>query len=166
MPSLSALLDRYESPMHKRDTIELSADRYEAGIERGDDGAWGVGALVVSAGRVLFVREGETWLLPGGKLHADESVEAGARREVREETGIDVELSTLGAVAEQTFRHPERDDSYQFYFATFVAEPRPPEPEPTAAADAVDEAAWLQSVPESTFDRELVVRLVERYVSG
>jgi len=105
-------------------------------------------------------------LLPGGRLEADESPEEGARREVREETGIDVELVELGAVAEQTFVDRDTGDSYGFRFATFVGRPAGSAADPVAEPDdpAIDEAAWKGSVPEEAFDRELVVRLFGTYV--
>jgi ADP-ribose pyrophosphatase YjhB (NUDIX family) len=56
----------------------------------------GVGAVVVDAGRVLLVRRGHEplkghWSLPGGLLELGESLHAGVVREVREETGLEVE---------------------------------------------------------------------------
>jgi ADP-ribose pyrophosphatase YjhB (NUDIX family) len=56
----------------------------------------GVGAAVVDAGRVLLVRRGHEplkghWSLPGGLLELGESLHAGVVREVREETGLEVE---------------------------------------------------------------------------
>ena len=45
------------------------------------------------------------WALPGGFIHRDESLEAAARRELVEETGVgDVFIEQL-----YTFGHPERD---------------------------------------------------------
>lgn len=43
--------------------------------------------------RVLVIqrRDNGAWELPGGVLELDESPDAGVRREVREETGVDVE---------------------------------------------------------------------------
>lgn len=160
------LAARYDAPLRKRGRTEIPAERFEKGIERGDDGAWGVGALVVHGGRALFVRENGTWLLPGGRLEANESPAAGARREVREETGLEVSIEGLGAVAEQTFVRAGTGESYEFYFATFLGEPRGPDPVADAEPNdgAIDAVAWRHDVPENTFDRELVTRLLEAYV--
>jgi ADP-ribose pyrophosphatase YjhB (NUDIX family) len=58
------------------------------------------GALVVCDGRVLLVKRVAQpfrgwWDIPGGFLEEDEHPEAGAIREVREETGLEVRLTGL-----------------------------------------------------------------------
>jgi len=165
-PSLESVLDRYDDPYRKAGEIERDPDRFDAAVARGDDGAFGVGALVAADGCGLFVREGETWLLPGGRLESGETPEEGAKREVREEAGIDVDIVGLGAVAEQTFRRRGGDATYEFTFLTFVAEPSAPggAVAVSPADPSIDGAAWLDSVPRDTFDRDLVVRLFEAYV--
>jgi ADP-ribose pyrophosphatase YjhB (NUDIX family) len=166
--SLSAdeLAARYDDPYRKADRFELEPDRFDRGLARGDAGAWGVGALVVHDGRGLFVREGDTWLLPGGRLEADESHAAGARREVAEETGLEIEIDGLAAIAEQTFVRRGSSESYEFRFATFVAEPIDATPElpHDPDDDAIEEVRWHASVPAKTFDRDLVERLVDAHV--
>ncbi|GAA4964132.1 NUDIX domain-containing protein [Yinghuangia aomiensis] len=49
------------------------------------------------AGRVLLVRRGDSgnWVLPGGGMELGESLVGCAVREVREETGLDVEVTGL-----------------------------------------------------------------------
>ena len=55
-----------------------------------------VAALVRREGRLLLVEEmgpddpGPTWMLPGGIVEAGESVVEGLRRELREETGLEL----------------------------------------------------------------------------
>lgn len=187
-PTPDALAAGYDDPHRKAERIVVDDDRFERTVA-GGDGGWGVGGLVFDAGRTLFVREGETWLLPGGRLEGDESPEAGAIREIREETGIDVRITGLGAIAEQTLVHEETGETGVLYFATFHAEPAAPgfgtssgataggavsgtkeeppreppaeRPTPKPTARRIDEAAWLSDVPETTFDRDLVVRLLD-----
>ena len=56
----------------------------------------GVGALIVEAGKILLVRRAQEplkgrWSIPGGLLELGEPLQDGVRREVREETGLEVE---------------------------------------------------------------------------
>ncbi|MEU4212754.1 NUDIX domain-containing protein [Streptomyces sp. NPDC026206] len=58
------------------------------------------GAVVRHDGRVLAIRRADNghWELPGGVLEIDETPEDGARREVLEETGIEVSVDRLTGV--------------------------------------------------------------------
>ncbi|MBB5868954.1 ADP-ribose pyrophosphatase YjhB (NUDIX family) [Allocatelliglobosispora scoriae] len=58
------------------------------------------GVVVDGDGRVLVVqrRDNGRWELPGGILELDESIEDGMRREVLEETGVEVEPVRLSGV--------------------------------------------------------------------
>ncbi|MGP4008161.1 NUDIX hydrolase [Streptomyces sp. 4N124] len=69
-------------------------------------------AVVVTDGRLLLIRrsapEGDlVWALPGGTVEASESPEQAAVREMREETGLEVEaLQLLGErIHPDTGRH-------------------------------------------------------------
>ena len=107
--------------------------------------AVGVGAVIVRDGRALIVRraheprKGE-WSLPGGLLHLGESLADAVRREVREETGLDVEL---GPIIE-TFDRIHRDDGgrirYHFVIIDFVC--WSPSGEAVAGSDA-EAVAWV-----------------------
>jgi ADP-ribose pyrophosphatase YjhB (NUDIX family) len=55
----------------------------------------GVGAIILKRDRILMAQRGKeplkgSWSLPGGALETGESLADGVRREVREETGLDI----------------------------------------------------------------------------
>src|SRR5439155_6631291 len=58
------------------------------------------GVITDDDGRALLIRRRDTlrWAPPGGVLELDESIEAGLRREVREETGLTIEPVALTGV--------------------------------------------------------------------
>jgi ADP-ribose pyrophosphatase YjhB (NUDIX family) len=58
------------------------------------------GVVVDRAGRALLIRRCDNahWEAPGGVLELDEPIEAGVRREVKEETGLDVDPVALTGV--------------------------------------------------------------------
>ncbi|MBD2869314.1 NUDIX hydrolase [Paenibacillus arenilitoris] len=62
----------------------------------------GAAAIILdSDGRVLLVKHSYgklNWDLPGGKSEADESAQETARREVQEETGLEVEVGPLTGI--------------------------------------------------------------------
>ncbi|HLI88403.1 MAG TPA: NUDIX domain-containing protein [Ktedonobacteraceae bacterium] len=60
----------------------------------------GVYALIFDEGRVLLAlrRDIDWWNLPGGGMEAGETVEEAMRREVREETGLEVVVERLVGV--------------------------------------------------------------------
>ncbi|MFI5171527.1 MAG: NUDIX domain-containing protein [Chitinophagales bacterium] len=60
------------------------------------------------------------WGLPGGKMDGDEKIEETAVREVKEETGLDVELLSIVGV----YSDPERDPRGRYVSTAFVAKPK------------------------------------------
>lgn len=70
-------------------------------------------ALVDADGRVLIARRPEgkamagLWEFPGGKMHAGETPERALVRELKEELGIDVSESCLGAFTFASHAYPD-----------------------------------------------------------
>ncbi|HZD22807.1 MAG TPA: NUDIX hydrolase [Acidimicrobiia bacterium] len=71
----------------------------------------GVGVVVIDdKGRLLLIQRGHEpqkglWAIPGGKVEFGETMKAAARREVIEETGLDVDIGEVvwvGEVIEDT----------------------------------------------------------------
>lgn len=106
----------------------------------------GVAAAVFNtAGEVLLAQRSRpprpgTWGLPGGLLDLGETLEAGARREVGEECGIEVAISGIAGVFEPITRDEEGRVEYHYvvidYWATWTSGT------PRAGDDAAD-VRWV-----------------------
>ena len=51
----------------------------------------------------------DCWALPGGFMEIDESLDSAVKREVMEETGIDIDKSCLKFLNDKIFDNPNRD---------------------------------------------------------
>lgn len=95
------------------------------------DRPWvGIGCVVLRPGdgAVLLVRRGKPprlgqWSLPGGAQHLGETAEAAARREVREETGVELGPLHLCAVVDAITPGAEPDrPRYHYTIVDYCAE--------------------------------------------
>ncbi len=65
----------------------------------------GVGAILIERGRLLLVKRGKgalagQWAVPGGKVRYGEGLREAVAREVKEETGLDVDVGPVVWVGE------------------------------------------------------------------
>ncbi len=110
----------------------------------------GVGGVVIRDGRALLIRRGSEplkgqWSIPGGLLELGETLEEGVRRELREETGLEVRVLELIEVFERIFPDPDPTPSgqrptprYHFVILDYLCEA--PEGEPRAGGDVTQVA--------------------------
>lgn len=68
-----------------------------------------VGGVIEKDGKFLLVQEGKAscygkWNLPAGRLDFNETLEQGAIREIKEETGCDVELTGVLSVSNKALK--------------------------------------------------------------
>lgn len=105
----------------------------------------GVGGILLDGSRVLLVRRGKEpgqglWSIPGGELNWGETLQEGVVREVREETGLVVQVESLAGITEVRF--PAEDPNPQFhyvlidFFCTLLSGD-------LACSDDAVEAAWF-----------------------
>lgn len=94
------------------------------------------------------------WAFPGGFLKMDETAEEGARRELKEETGLD------GAYMEQfhTFSAPERDPRERVITIAYYALVKIQE---VKGGDDAASARWfpLDDIPSLAFDHDYILRM-------
>lgn len=106
----------------------------------------------------------DSWALPGGFVGIEEDLEAAARRELREETGI------TGVTLEQlhSFGKPGRDPRERVISVAYYALV-PDTSLPIWAASDAAEVAWfgLDDTPPLAFDHESIVAMArQRLVAG
>ncbi len=85
-----------------------------------------VGAVVIKDNKVLLVKRKNppaqgVWALPGGRVHAGESLEEAVEREIREETGIHVQVGSVVHVFDVIERN-EDDLSVHYVIIDYRAE--------------------------------------------
>ena len=88
----------------------------------------GVGAVIVEDGKVVIVKRryeplAGRWSLPGGALELGETLETAVAREMREETGLDVEVGPVIEVFDRIILDAERRVRYHFVLVDYLCWP-------------------------------------------
>ncbi len=104
-----------------------------------------VSAVIVRDGRVLVVRRArapakQIYTLPGGVVEAGETLLEAVRREIKEETGIDIEPVALAGHREFIVRDDDKRVSRHFVILSFASRWIAGEP---VLNDELDEARWI-----------------------
>ena len=88
----------------------------------------GVGAVIVDRGHVVLIKRKHEplagqWSLPGGAVELGESLEDCVRREMLEETGLDVEVGPVIEVFDRITRDDQGAVSYHFVLVDYLCWP-------------------------------------------
>jgi 8-oxo-dGTP diphosphatase len=105
----------------------------------------GVGAAIVRDEQVVLIKRkyeplAGHWSLPGGTLELGESLEAGVAREIREETGLDVDVGPVVEVFDRILLDASSKVQYHFVLIDYLC--RPIGGTLQAGSD-VDDAIWV-----------------------
>jgi 8-oxo-dGTP diphosphatase len=106
----------------------------------------GVGGVVINDGRALLIRrggpplEGE-WSIPGGMLELGETILQGVRRELLEESAIEVEVRDLIEVFERIVLDGDGRPKYHFVILDYLCEVIRGE---SRAGSDVTDVAWAE----------------------
>lgn len=94
----------------------------------------GVGGVIVDRGRAVLIRRGTEpllgqWSIPGGTIEIGETIEEAVRRELREETGLDVRVLELIELFDRIYlgnggspSQEKRKPRYHYVIADYLCE--------------------------------------------
>jgi 8-oxo-dGTP diphosphatase len=104
----------------------------------------GVGVAVVDGTQILLVERGRDpgrgqWAVPGGKVRYGEPIRAAAAREVREETGLEIDVGDVIWAGDSI--GPGRPPSWHYAIVDFIGTPMGGI---LAAADDASDARWVE----------------------
>jgi ADP-ribose pyrophosphatase YjhB (NUDIX family) len=85
----------------------------------------GVGALILRRDRILMAQRGKEplkgwWSLPGGALETGEALEDAVRREVREETGLEIRPLGVLEIFERIMRDASGAPEYHYVLIDYM----------------------------------------------
>jgi len=127
----------------------------------------GVGAVIVHQGRVLLVQRGHEplkgrWSIPGGLIEIGEMLHEAVVREVREETGLEIEPVELVELLDRIHREGDRV-RYHYVIADYLCRVVGGT---LKAADDADAVRWVERAEWNSHSalmlEPITVRVIER----
>lgn len=155
-------------------TIRLPSSQLESVREWAVEGSGVAASARVrdSSGRIALIQNRWTdgWFLPGGEVEVGECPEATAKREVREEIGLDATIESPLVVLDQTYvsederqgegeGEGEGEDRFSAVFVVYAASATGEIPDVSKLGvtdDEIRSARWFDSLPDDLHDGKLL----------
>lgn len=164
--------ENYDDLHEVRDENEVDRETFadRRGMEAFESGWVATAVVVDSDGRVLLVRDGDAdaWYAPGGTLQPGESLAEAVVREVREETGIEIDPIRPHGVTDAVVRCEAASvaEELSFSVVTYSAEPVeteiPDDSELGIEDESIETAEWFSELPDGLLWGERVEVVLER----
>jgi ADP-ribose pyrophosphatase YjhB (NUDIX family) len=156
---------RHDGYVEYTTTRRVSRERFRTVATRIEDCGLPYGSHTLAhrpGGRLALVRHEAVgmWVLPGGEVHDDEEFRDGARRELREEAGIEATYEGLGILGRVQFRC----DDHRTWGVLPIYAARATETDLSVEDpdDEISEAKWFDELPPDTRDRDVLEEWRER----
>lgn len=125
-----------------------------------------VGVVCLKGDQVLLIKRGTPprlgqWSLPGGRIEWGEAVDAAALRELKEETGVEAELTGLLDVVDGVFTSRETGETTRHYVMIDYAA-RWTGGEPKAGDDAADARFFTRDEAMAAVEWDETRRVIEQ----
>ena len=123
----------------------------------------GVGVVVFRGNHVLLAKRGKqprrfTWSIPGGAQEINETIRDAAIREVREETGLEINILGLVDVVDSINRDDDGRTQFHYTLVDFFAEWESGKP---VAGDDVVDVKWVPLEMLESYDlRQLTLDVI------
>jgi 8-oxo-dGTP diphosphatase len=121
------LIQRHRETVHAT-AADAAVESYESTRRYPVRPVVGIGGAIVEAGRVVLIKRryeplAGQWSLPGGTLELGETLEAAVRREMFEETGLQVEVGAVVDVFDRILLDADERVRYHFVLIDYLCRP-------------------------------------------
>lgn len=129
----------------------------------------GVGAIIFHDDKALLVKRGKEpgygkWTLPGGAIELGETLKEGLLREIKEETGLEVEIGGIVEVLDWISRDEDHRVKYHYVLVDFWCKSSSME---LNLSSEILEAKWIEPSEASSYDLpRLTLEIIEKAFSN
>jgi ADP-ribose pyrophosphatase YjhB (NUDIX family) len=153
---------------HVEEAVDAETFEEHRAMEAYRTGWVAIGIVFDDADRLLLAYDeyDEQWVAPGGTLEPGETLADGLRREVREETGVEVVADEPVAVGDVVTRNGDADGEetteFSVVFLSATAESTDIGDDLGVDDEEITDAGWFEELPEELYDRGGTAEALER----